>query len=64
MDDPKDDKSKPGPEEERLKLDGDWEDAVKKAMDRPRPEDGWPDPDAPEKEGGEPESDDEQTPAE
>ena len=28
----------------RLKIEGDWEEAVKKAMNNPRPEGGWPDP--------------------
>ena len=40
---PKDDPSKPGPEPDRLKIDGDWKDAVKKALNKPRPEGGWPD---------------------
>ena len=35
--------SKPGPEPERLKIEGDWEEAVKKAMKKPRPDGGWPD---------------------
>ncbi len=38
------DKQNPGPEPERLKIDGDWEDAVKKAMGRPKPAEGWPEP--------------------
>ena len=36
---------KPGPEPERLKIEGDWEDAVSKALSKPRPDEGWPDPD-------------------
>ena len=38
---------KPGPEPDRLKIDGDWEDAVKKALSKPRPAEGWPKPDDP-----------------
>jgi hypothetical protein len=34
----------PGPEPERLKIDGDWEDAAKKALEKKRPADGWPKP--------------------
>lgn len=30
--------SKPGPEEERLSLDGDWEEKVRKALSKPKPE--------------------------
>lgn len=40
-----DPKKKPGPEEDRLKIEGDWEDAVAKAMGKPRPEQGWPNQD-------------------
>lgn len=36
-------KPKPGPEPERLKIEGDWEDAIKKALKTPRPPEGWPD---------------------
>lgn len=32
---------KPGPEPERLKIDGDWEDAVKEALNKPKPAEGW-----------------------
>ena len=33
----------PGPDPERLRFDEeDWEEAVKKALKKPRPEDGWP----------------------
>lgn len=35
-------KIKPGPDEERLKLDGDWKDAMKKAIGNEKPEGGWP----------------------
>jgi len=40
----KDAPHKPGPEPERLKIDGDWKDAVKKALNKPKPPAGWPDP--------------------
>ena len=40
---PEDRKSKPGPEEERLVVDGDWKDAMKKAIGKEKPEGGWPD---------------------
>ena len=32
----------PGPKPGRVKIDEDWEDAVKKALEKKRPEDGWP----------------------
>jgi hypothetical protein len=35
---------RPGPEPERLKIDGDWEQAVERALKKPRPADGWPKP--------------------
>lgn len=38
-------KSKPGPDPERLKIEGDWEEAAKKAMQKKRPPEGWPNPD-------------------
>ncbi|MCA9281713.1 MAG: hypothetical protein KDA30_06710 [Phycisphaerales bacterium] len=34
---------KPGPDPERLKIDGDWKDAVKESLKKKRPEGGWPD---------------------
>lgn len=37
-------KSKRGPEPNRLKLRGDWESLVGKALEKKRPEGGWPDP--------------------
>ena len=37
-------KSKPGPEEERIEIEGDWEDAVEKALKKKRPKNGWPKP--------------------
>jgi hypothetical protein len=36
--------SKPGPEPERLKIEGDWEEAVKRTLAKKRPPDGWPRP--------------------
>lgn len=39
-----DDKEKHGPKEDRLKIKGDWEDAVKKALQTKRPDEGWPEP--------------------
>lgn len=33
---------KPGPEPERLNIEGDWEEAVKKAMRKKKPSKGWP----------------------
>jgi hypothetical protein len=35
-------KTKRGPKPERVKLDEDWEEAVKKALKKKRPESGWP----------------------
>lgn len=32
---------KPGPEPELLKVDGGWEDAVKKSLKKKRPPKGW-----------------------
>ena len=37
------DKPPPGPEPERLKIDEDWEDAVTKVLNKPKPSEGWPD---------------------
>lgn len=38
----KPDKSKPGPEPERLEIEDEWESAVKKALEKKRPAGGWP----------------------
>lgn len=38
-------KAQKGPEPERVKTDMDWESAVGKALKKPRPKDGWPEPD-------------------
>ncbi len=36
-------KPQPGPDPDRLKItDEDWQDAVDRALRKPRPEDGWP----------------------
>ena len=32
----------PGPEPDRLTIEGDWRDAMMKAVKKKRPEDGWP----------------------
>ena len=48
-----DPRAKSGPEPERLKLDGDWEEAMGEAMKKPRPEDGWPDKPKPDQKRGE-----------
>lgn len=49
-----DKKPKPGPEAERLKLDGDWEDAAKRMLDKKRPPEGWPKHDDRDDEGDQP----------
>jgi len=36
---------KPGPDEEQLKLDMDWEETAKEFVKKEKPEDGWPDQD-------------------
>lgn len=36
-------RKKPGPTPERLKIDGEFEDAIRKALRQERPEGGWPD---------------------
>lgn len=35
-------RNQPGPEPERLKIEGPWGDAVKRALRTPRPPEGWP----------------------
>ena len=37
-------KQKPGPKAETVAVDGDWKDALRKAISVERPEEGWPDP--------------------
>jgi len=34
---------KPGPKPDHLRLEGDWEEAVKKAIRKEKPAEGWPD---------------------
>ena len=36
--------SKPGPEPDRVKIEGDWEEAMKRALGKKRPPEGWPSP--------------------
>ena len=38
------DKKTTGPKPDRLKIDGNWEDAIGKALKKKRPENGWPEP--------------------
>lgn len=33
---------KPGPDPERLKIEGDWEEAMGEALKKKKPPDGWP----------------------
>jgi len=40
-----DHKQKRGPKPETVKIEGAWEDAVKTALEKKRPDDGWPKPD-------------------
>jgi hypothetical protein len=35
-------KQRRGPKPEYLKLEGNWEDAVKRSLQKKRPADGWP----------------------
>jgi len=35
---------KTGPIPDRVKVEGDWEEAIGKALKKPRPKDGWPEP--------------------
>ena len=37
-----DKREKRGPKPETVKIDEDWEDAVKKALEKKRPKSGWP----------------------
>ena len=41
---PKDKSAEPDPD--HVKIDEDWEDAVKKALKKTRPKEGWPKPDS------------------
>ena len=38
-------RKKPGPKEDKLKINGDWEKAIGKAIRKEKPADGWPDKD-------------------
>jgi hypothetical protein len=38
---------KPGPKPDRLKIEEDWENAIKKALRKERPQEGWPEPEKP-----------------
>lgn len=33
---------KPGPKPDRIKIEGDWKEALRKAIDATKPEAGWP----------------------
>lgn len=44
--------NKVGPEPETIKIKGDWEKAVGKALKKKRPKGGWPDPEKEPKKGG------------
>jgi hypothetical protein len=35
-------KKTPGPKPEVLKIDGHWQDAIKKSLDAKKPPEGWP----------------------
>jgi len=35
-------KKKRGPKEERLRIEGNWKEALKKALKKKRPKEGWP----------------------
>lgn len=51
---------RPGPKPERVKIEVDWEEAVKKALGKERPEGGWPkgdEPEEPEDDAEKPEDD-------
>jgi hypothetical protein len=37
-------KQKPGPKEERLIIQGDWKEAVKRSLEKKKPPAGWPRP--------------------
>ncbi len=37
-----DEKPKPGPDPDRLKVEGEWTKAIGKALKKKRPEGGWP----------------------
>ena len=37
-------KSKRGPTPDRVKIKGDWSEAIKTALEKKRPPEGWPEP--------------------
>jgi hypothetical protein len=37
-------KNKPGPKADHLKIDGNWKQALKKVLGKKRPPEGWPQP--------------------
>ena len=37
-------KKKPGREADRVKIEGDWSAAIRKALEKKRPDQGWPEP--------------------
>lgn len=51
-----DEKRKRGPDPERVKIEGDWEEAVKKALRKERPKEGWPKPEKEQEAEGSPKS--------
>lgn len=42
-------KSKTGTRASRLKIDGDWKDAIGAALKKKRPANGWPEPEKPKR---------------
>lgn len=44
-DNPKE-RRKPGPKADKVKIEGDWERAMEKALKKKRPKDGWPKPES------------------
>ena len=43
----KEEPNKPGPKPNHLKIEGDWQEAIKKAVEKKKPKNGWPDKDKP-----------------
>jgi hypothetical protein len=39
---PKKKPAKPAPKEDRVKIEGDWKDAIKKPLAKKKPAEGWP----------------------
>ena len=40
-------KDKPGPKPDRLKIEGDWEEAAKRLVRKQKPPEGWPEQEKP-----------------